>query len=436
MRGLIILALLVSELGRAAPVAFLSDIEGRWGALETFCRKNPFIKLDAHGRLSFSDPAVHFVFGGDATDRGPASLRVLSTLVQFKKDYPDRVHLIIGNRDLNKLYFPYLLVGAGRAAPPSERMAARFVWWFRETYPQHASLGAQEIIPKYSDPIIKMKFLYARSTNAPEAVEFRRREINVSSDEAVLESLMSDVSENGLLLQYLELGEIGTIVEGNLFVHGALTEESMRFDGLPTSVNPDAGIHQYFKDLNEWKNVELAKWKKRWLRVPGGENPLVAMASTPSPVFSRYPSEGTEKTLVRRLLREGISRVVVGHTPQGQVPTIWQVEDNGELFETVTSDQSESETGFGAQVFFYQDRIEISTRTSYLGDLHYRVPHVWVPHLTLGQKDAERGQLVANLPEVDRSIWLKHDSNFKPHETLHPAMRVPSCEEESLGSGI
>jgi hypothetical protein len=47
-----------------------------------------------------------FVHGGDSCDKGGAvggSVRVVRTLVALKNKYPDRVTLILGNRDLNKM---------------------------------------------------------------------------------------------------------------------------------------------------------------------------------------------------------------------------------------------------------------------------------------------------------------------------------------------
>ena len=46
-----------------------------------------------------------FVFGGDAVDKGNGDIRFVRAMLRLKKRYPDRVHLIVGNRDCNKLRF-------------------------------------------------------------------------------------------------------------------------------------------------------------------------------------------------------------------------------------------------------------------------------------------------------------------------------------------
>lgn len=44
-----------------------------------------------------------FVYGGDAVDKGIGDLRFVRAMLGLKHRYPDRVHLIVGNRDCNKL---------------------------------------------------------------------------------------------------------------------------------------------------------------------------------------------------------------------------------------------------------------------------------------------------------------------------------------------
>lgn len=43
------------------------------------------------------------VYGGDVWDRGVGDLRIINDIVSLKKRHPSRVHIILGNRDINKL---------------------------------------------------------------------------------------------------------------------------------------------------------------------------------------------------------------------------------------------------------------------------------------------------------------------------------------------
>jgi hypothetical protein len=44
-----------------------------------------------------------FVYGGDTQDKGIGDIRFTKLLLALKQEHPDRVQLIIGNRDANKL---------------------------------------------------------------------------------------------------------------------------------------------------------------------------------------------------------------------------------------------------------------------------------------------------------------------------------------------
>ena len=62
------------------------------------------------GELTLA-PGATLVFGGDAIDRGPAGRRVVAALLAAKRHYDDRVVLLAGNRDINKLRLHRELAG-------------------------------------------------------------------------------------------------------------------------------------------------------------------------------------------------------------------------------------------------------------------------------------------------------------------------------------
>lgn len=50
-----------------------------------------------------------FVYGGDVVDHQPGDLRLLDELLALKRRFGERVQLVIGNRDVNKLRLPFEL---------------------------------------------------------------------------------------------------------------------------------------------------------------------------------------------------------------------------------------------------------------------------------------------------------------------------------------
>ena len=94
-------------------IALMSDVEGDLLYFENFVKNSDIIewKHEPHISLAFKKGCkdCHFVFAGDSQDIGPGDIRFVYLLLEFKSRYPDQVHLIIGNRDCNKLrLFPEL----------------------------------------------------------------------------------------------------------------------------------------------------------------------------------------------------------------------------------------------------------------------------------------------------------------------------------------
>ncbi len=85
---------------------FLTDLEGnleyfdRWVAQSNAVRYKP-----GTTELELTHEGAYFVFGGDLMDRFDGSLRLARRIVDLKMKTPDRVFLLAGNRDLNKVRF-------------------------------------------------------------------------------------------------------------------------------------------------------------------------------------------------------------------------------------------------------------------------------------------------------------------------------------------
>ena len=60
-------------------------------------------------RKKLTDETLHICFQGDYFDNGDLVKDTLLQLANLKKDYEDRIHIILGNRDLNKFRIYYEL---------------------------------------------------------------------------------------------------------------------------------------------------------------------------------------------------------------------------------------------------------------------------------------------------------------------------------------
>ena len=85
-------------------VGYVTDVEGNLSFWNRYIEHSSV--LSRLGEELVLKDKCHFVYGGDSCDRGCGDLQVLRDLISLKERYPDRVHLLMGNRDINKLRFP------------------------------------------------------------------------------------------------------------------------------------------------------------------------------------------------------------------------------------------------------------------------------------------------------------------------------------------
>ena len=89
--------------------SFVTDLEGDGLYFDTFVANSKALQRDPMTReLSLRD-GFRFVYGGDLFDKGTHDLRLCRELTALKAKYPDRVTLIVGNRDLQKHKFQSML---------------------------------------------------------------------------------------------------------------------------------------------------------------------------------------------------------------------------------------------------------------------------------------------------------------------------------------
>ena len=88
-----------------ARCGFLTDVEGNYEYFESYVKISKIIEWedDTKQSLRLKDDDCYFVFGGDSQDKGTGDIRFVKAMNALKDRYPNRVFLIIGNRDANKL---------------------------------------------------------------------------------------------------------------------------------------------------------------------------------------------------------------------------------------------------------------------------------------------------------------------------------------------
>jgi hypothetical protein len=94
---------------------FLTDVEGNWEYFNRFVLASKVLDWSPCGQHLVLRDGTEFVFGGDSVDKATGDIRVVTQLIGLKDRYPDRVQLLIGNRDANKLRFASELTQASLA---------------------------------------------------------------------------------------------------------------------------------------------------------------------------------------------------------------------------------------------------------------------------------------------------------------------------------
>lgn len=349
-------------------IAYLTDVEGRWDKLESFTAGNPHVSLIG-GELRLGE-GVTFVFGGDAIDRGPHARRFVSLLLAAKHRYGERVVLLAGNRDINKVRLVTELGGRPhRLAPPLPSRAKLLEWTLANT------MGASKAFEHRATEL--------RETGEP------------FDDEAVAESFLADLGPGGDLRQYLKASSLGFRAGATLFLHGGLTPENF-LQGPNGELA--RSVDDWLATLEQFYRAQIAVFEK-------GTRPdaLIQYQSQGpdklnqrSVVYARPTDECGNpqlppRAIVERLLAEGVRRVVVGHTPSGDCPAFLR---EGE-FELVLADNSYGRLELGSQLFFTDDETHVHALTQLDDGRQAKVEFTAArdEESPLGLRDRDTGQL-------------------------------------------
>lgn len=325
-------------------IAYITDLEGRWDKLERSCADNPHMSVQ-DGALVLA-PGVTLVFGGDAVDRGPADRRIVAALLAAKRRYGERVVLLAGNRDINKLRLHRELAG-------------------------HVPHGAPPEL--HGDRPALLRWILARTMGAGETFGHRAAELRAAGlpadDEAVVDSFAADIAPGGLLAEYLRHACLAHRAGRTLFLHGGVTSASL---GVVPGQEPTADVDRWIADLNAFYDRQLAAFTAQRIEgeVPGWAAIVAYQAPVPgtgrnqaSVVYGRLADDHNDPRLpgpgvIDRLQRAGIERLVVGHTPVGDLPAV--LRQGG--FTQVMADNSHGRLEWGVRLGLDDDAVTWSGR--------------------------------------------------------------------------
>ncbi|KPI83659.1 hypothetical protein ABL78_7298 [Leptomonas seymouri] len=286
-------------------------------------------------RLTFQDKTSHFVFGGDAFDHGD-DLTFGHVLLDFKRRFPARVHLLLGNRDANKMVlYPRIALGvAGMEAdaaenncftlPPlseDERAAAAMMEQLRYkdylllqrhpaplTAPETATItataspsnaGAGEQL--VADRVTFLQWALKHKLGCSNTFEHRRHELEalrrlrdssdashrggavVVSDSEVADSFFTAAQPGGVYYEYLRASVLSVVLDGVLFVHGGVNGRNAGF--LPSLA---ATTYAEQRVAGEWWLPELQPG-------PAAAEVGERVARAPSPAHTLTPPTPTAK---------------------------------------------------------------------------------------------------------------------------------------------
>lgn len=335
-------------------VAYLTDVEGSWTRLESFCSDNPLVSL-AGDELRVTAGAT-FVFGGDAIDRGPWSRRIVRTLLRARESQPDQVVLLGGNRDLNKLRLVRELAG----------------------FPPKRASDDVRALPRAQ----LLKWIFANTMGAADAFEHRRTELKAegraADDEDVAQSYLDDLADGGDLARYLEACQLTWRAGATLFVHGGIAEEALTVvPGYEVTDIARFDDEVWRQRLDAFYAQQMAAFRARAIEPDGKpawedavlyQAPRKGMKLNPgSVVYGRMGDELNNPGLpspatVDAVQRCGIRRVVVGHTPSGDSPSIVRATTTREPFEVIVADNSRSRVHTGSRLLIRDDHIDVLAR--------------------------------------------------------------------------
>lgn len=243
--------------GSERQIGYVTDLEGDYDYWKRYLSYSKVLTVSSQN-IELRE-GCHFVFGGDVIDRGPGDLRIVTDLLSLKEKYPSRVHLILGNRDCNKLRLLFAL-------HPNVMKTYPNAYWLRNIADPKLLVLEKDPEYKLDNSISKLKWILKETMGCPKSFELRSQELRqlaqASDDEAVVQSYIDMVSPTGILTRYLSCCQVAAVMGEVMFVHGALHKHNLGY--IPPCYAESDDVLQPEKRLSnaiEWAN-EINKFVK------------------------------------------------------------------------------------------------------------------------------------------------------------------------------
>lgn len=410
-------------------ISVLGDLEGNLSRFNDFVEKSKALFFDKNGDVNLR-AGQKFVFLGDVMDRGPGSMRIMNSLISLKEKYPDEVTLILGNRDINKLRIMSLMDRSLTSSVPDI-----VIPWHKEVIKKEFNLKFskdisldeyKELVKDIDSPLFRFKAFLA-GMNAPLAFEFRKEELKilfpnkVVDDHFVFASFLEDYKEGGILQRYLNHGELGKIIDGNLFVHGAVTNEN--FGYIPGLAKRETDPVVWIEKLNEFSKNEIIDWFQDSRE---GQSLIDYHAPRPgkiqnlnSVIYARYSDQSGNpvspgRSLIKKLQTHGVYRVIVGHTPTGDYPILVKKPN----FEIILTDSSFSSMNKASNILIHGKDVisETETPDGKSVILKSNIDDTLNP---LGMKTRDGFRIIGKYSDSDELLLLKVEGQGRKFSTKY-----------------
>jgi hypothetical protein len=348
--------------------AYLTDVEGNLDYFHKYVRLSKVIAwVDSKkNRLRFKLDNSMFVFGGDAQDRGIGDIRFINLLLDFKKEYPDRVEFIIGNRDANKIRIYSEL--SEKITNNSAHLSKydKFPYWVnkkdRVTLRNYLEQNNYEI-----NIVNRLKYILEYTMGSSGSFEKRRAELaillnkNASSisDEDIVTSFLNSISphpvnikntNDNYLLKYLQYGKIAYIFGEHIFVHGAINKNNMGY--VPSGGKLIEDVNLWISTLNNWYHKELNEYilnpeyggitkKRKGYKIIDYSVPSDNRTVVYSDNLKNGNGNYINSKVIKYLNKSGIHSIISGHKPHGDCPLVLRSKN----LTAVSADTSYSDKG-------------------------------------------------------------------------------------------